>query len=102
MKTVMIGYKISIGIMKGKNGEDVNYNSRTVRFITDMGANSENVGFEPFEAKFKLDDLARVLGVNPDNIQVNEALNRCINKSVVCTFAPVFGELKCVAFSLEK
>ena len=102
MKTILVGYKISIGTMKGKNGEDVNYNSRTVRFITDMGANDEDIGFSPFEAKFKLDELAKILGVNPDTYQVNEALNMHINKAVLCTFAPVYGELKCVGFKLEK
>lgn len=101
MKTVLIGYKISEGSMT-KNGEQINYNSRTVRFITDMGATNEDIGFSPFEAKFKLEDIAKVLGVNPNSQQVNEALNMIINKPVVCSFAPVFGELKCVGFKLEK
>lgn len=101
MKTVLIGYKISEGSMT-KNGEQINYNSRTVRFITDMGATDDNIGFSPFEEKFKLEDLARVLGVNPNSQQVNEALNMIINKPVVCSFAPFNGVLKCVGFKLEK
>lgn len=101
MKTVLMGYKISIGTME-KNGEKVPYNSRTVRFETDMGANDENIGFSPFEAKFKLEDLAKILGVNPNNNDVNDALTACINKAVVCQFAPVYGEMKCIGFKLDK
>lgn len=101
MKTVLIGYKISIGTMD-RDGKQVPYNSRTVRFITDMGANDDDIGFSPFEAKFKLDDLAKIFGVNPNNNDVNEALNSCVNKAVVCSYAPVYGELKCVGFKLDK
>lgn len=101
MKTILIGFKISVGEMD-KNGEKVSYNSRTVRFITDMGSNDDDLGFSPFEAKFKLADIAKVLGVNPNNNDVNEALKTCINKAVICQYAPVYGELKCVGFTLEK
>ena len=103
MKTILIGYSINEGTMKDKKtGDDIRYNSRVIRFISDMGANDKNIGFEPFEAKFKMDDLARILCVNPDSQSVNEALNRCINKAVVCTYAPVYGVLSVVGFSLEK
>ena len=101
MKTKLIGYKISIGSMK-KEGQEVPYNSRTIRFITDMGETDEDRGYSPFEAKFKLQDLAKILGVNPMDKDVNDALHICIGKDVVCNFAPVFGELKCVGFRLEK
>lgn len=101
MKTVLIGFKISEGVMQ-RDGKDVPYNSRTVRFITDMGANDEDVGFSPFEAKFKLEELAKVLGVNPNSNSVNDALRACVNKAVNCQFAPVYGELKCIGFTLEK
>ena len=101
MKTVFMGYKINIGFMD-KNGEKVPYSSRTLRFVTDMGATDEDIGFSPFESKFKMSDLAKVLCVNANDRDVNEALNSIINKAVVCTFAPVFGELKCVGFKLEK
>lgn len=101
MKTVLIGYKISEGSMK-KNGEDINYNSRTIRFISDMGANDEDIGFSPFEQKFKIADIAKILGVNPNSNDVNAALNNCINKAVICQYAPVFGVLQVVGFVLEK
>ena len=102
MKTKLIGYKISIGTIKSKEGQDVPYNSRTIRFITDMGETTEDIGYSPFEAKFKMNDLAKVLGVNPNDTDVNAALNVCIFKDVECAYAPVYGELKCVGFKLVK
>lgn len=110
MKTALIGFKVSRGEMD-KNGEKVPYNSRTIRFITDMGqseadaahlGDKDDVGFSPFEAKFKLDELAKILKVNPYDADVNAALISLINKSVICQFAPVYGELKCVSFELSK
>lgn len=101
MKTKLIGYKISIGTMK-KDGEDVPYNSRTITFISDMGENETYRGFSPFDAKFKLNDLAKILGVNPNDNDVNTALNMCITKDVVCVYAPVYGKLEVVGFKLEK
>ena len=101
MKTILVGFKISIGEMD-KNGQKVPYNSRTIRFMTDMGATEEDIGFSPFEAKFKLADIAKVLGVNPNNNDVNEALKACINRPVICQYAPVYGELTVVGFTPEK
>ena len=76
MKTKLIGYKISIGTMK-KDEQDVPYNSRTITFISDMGENETYKGFGPFEAKFKLADLAKILGVNPNNDDVNTSYIFC-------------------------
>ena len=104
MKTKLIGYKISVGEMDDKSnpGNKIPYNSRTITFITDMGESDTYKGFSPFDAKFKLDELAKILHVNPTNEDVNHALNMCLTKDVICNFAPVFGELKCVGFMLAK
>lgn len=101
MKTILIGFKISEGEMV-KNGEKVAYNSRTVRFISDMGSNDEDIGFSPFEQKFKLAELAKILGVNPNSHDVNDALMNMVNKAVICQYAPVFGVLQVVGFVPEK
>ena len=54
MKTKLIGYKISIGEMDDESNpkNKISYNSRTIRFITDMGETSDNIGFDMFDSKF--------------------------------------------------
>lgn len=103
MKTKLIGYKISVGEMPDKNDPKkmVPYNSRTITFISDMGENETYKGFSPFDAKFKLNDLAKILGVNPNDRDVNDALNNCITKDVLCVYAPVYGKLEVVGFKLD-
>ena len=101
MKTKLIGYKISIGEMDDESNpkNKISYNSRTIRFITDMGETSDNIGFDMFDSKFKRDELARILCVSPNDKDVNDALSCLIGKDVNCFYAPVYGQLKCVGFA---
>ena len=110
MKTILIGFKVSIGSMK-KDGQTITWNNRDVRFITDAGESEDNVGLSPFEAKFKVEEIAKILGVEPfvkdssgnlipNNRDVNDALALCIRREVECTYAPVSGVLKCTGFRL--
>lgn len=98
MSYLVIGYQVKIGSMK-KNGEDISWNNRVVRFITDVGCDSENVGFSPFEFSFKLEELSKILNVQPN--LVNDALNQLLQKEVYVNFAPVNGELKVKSFGLK-
>ena len=86
MSYLVIGYQVKIGNMT-KNGEAISWNNRVVRFITDVGSDSENVGFAPFEFSFKIDELSKILNVQPN--LVNDALNQLLQKEVYVNFAPV-------------
>ena len=106
MKTALIGFKISRGEMD-KNGEKVPYNSRTIRFITDMGqseadaahlGDKDDVGFSPFEAKFKLDELAK-----EEILLVATALYET-GKTIISTAIafPVLGVLIAISYITTK
>lgn len=102
MKTVLIGFKINSGVFTADDGKQVNYSNREVRFITDSGQDSLNVGFQAFTEKFKLSELASILHVQEDDRLVNDALNACVNKPVWVQFAPVGDKIRVVNFGLEQ
>jgi hypothetical protein len=102
MKTVLIGFVINIGTFKDDNGKDVPYSNRIITFISNTGENKTRKGFFPFEQKFKLVELADILGVQPDDRIINEALMTMVNKAIKVDFAAVGGQLKIVNFELEQ
>lgn len=102
MKTVLIGFEINVGTFKNDQGKDVPYSNRIITFITNAGEDKKRKGFFPFDEKFKLADLADILGVQPDDQLVNDALITMVNKAVRVNFAPVGGTLKVVDFELEQ
>lgn len=102
MKTVLIGFEINVGTFTNDQGKDVPYSNRVITFITNTGEDRKRKGFFPYEEKFKLADLADILGVQPDDQLVNDALMTMVNKAVVVSFAPVGGTLKVVNFRLEQ
>ena len=101
MKTLFIGFTRNVGTFPDKQtGELIAYSNRTLRFITDSGANSDNVGFAPYEAeKMKLAQLAKILGVAENDNSVDTALNALISKEVNTQFAPVNGTMKLIWFN---
>ena len=103
MKTIIVGFKISKGVFTPENGKDpINYSNREVVFMTDSGADSENIGFKPFTEKFKLAELAKILCVQESDDLVNDALKQLLNKPVTLDFAPVANSLRVVNFTPEK
>ena len=104
MKTVLIGFKINIGEFTPDDQPDkkIPYSNRELTFITDVGEDSYNIGFQPYKEKFKLNDLARILKVQPQDSLVNDALRVMVNKAVTVQFAPVGDSLKVVSFALEQ
>ncbi len=102
MKTVLIGFTINVGSFKGEDGQPIEYSNRELTFITDSGEDQKNIGFKPYNEKFKLADLARILKVQPNDDIVNDALKVMVNKAVWVQFAPVANTLKVVNFGLEQ
>lgn len=109
MKTFLIGFSRSIGSFTSeKTGELIEYSNRDLRFITDSGANQDNIGFAQFTAdKMKVGQLAQILKINnfdrmdkasQDNA-VDEGLKKLINREVNVQFAPVGDKIKLVWFS---
>lgn len=101
MKTILIGFTRRIGsFTSDKTGELIEYSHRDLRFITDSGANSDNIGFAQFTAeKMKLGQLASILKVKEDDVSVDNALNALLSKNVNLQFAPVGDQMKLVWFS---
>ena len=98
MKTVLIGFVINIGTFKDDNGKDVPYSNRIITFISNTGENKTRKGFFPFEQKFKLAELADILGVQPDDRIINEALMTMVNKAIKVDFAAVGGQAQNLQF----
>lgn len=101
MKTIFIGFTRRVGTFTSeKTGEVISYSNRDLRFITDSGATSDNIGFSQFTAeKMKLSQLAQILKVNEDDKAVDTALNDLLSKNVNLQFAPVGDQMKLVWFS---
>ncbi len=97
MAYVLIGYTINSGSMT-KDGQNITWDKREIRFITDVGSTDTEIGFSPFEETFKCEELSKILHVQP--ALVNDALNQMLNKKVDVSFAPVKGELKVKSFGL--
>lgn len=97
MSYVLIGFSVQSGSMT-KDGQNITWDNRVVRFITDVGESQTDIGFSPFEQKFKVDELSSILHVQPN--MVNDVLKSMVNKSVTLSFAPVSGELKVRSFGL--
>lgn len=102
-QTILIGFEVSSGNFANKStGELVEYSNRLVKFITDTGADSTHVGFDFFEQKIKMSDLARFLSVKVDDYIVDNALKALIHKPVELSYAPRKGELTVVGFKVVK
>jgi len=98
-QTILIGYEVKSGTFPSKDtGELIPYSNRMIKCITDSGADSTHIGFDFFEEKIKLADLARYLGVREDDNTVNQTLNNLIHKAVEFSYAPRNGTLSVVGF----
>lgn len=102
MKHILIGYQINVGEFTPDDQPErkIPYSNRVLTFITDVGEDKYNIGFQPYKEKFKLADLARILDVQPDDKLVNDALKTMVNKVVNVQFAPIGDALKVVSFKL--
>ena len=86
MKTVLIGFEINVGTFKNDQGKDVPYSNRVITFITNTGEDRKRKGFFPYEEKFKLADLADILGVQPDDQLVNETFTALFTIDIRASF----------------
>lgn len=103
VQTILIGFERSVGNFTNKStGEFVEYSNRVVKFITDSGSDSTHVGFDFFEQKIKMSDLALFLSVKADDDIVDNALKALIHKPVELSYAPRKGELLVVGFKSVK
>lgn len=104
MKTILIGFTRKVGSFTSeKTGEVIEYSNRDLRFITDSGANADNIGFKPFTAeKMRLSDLAQILKVPENDEAVDNALKNLVNKPVNTQFAPKNDKMELVWFAAEK
>ena len=102
-QTILIGFEIKSGTFTSKDtGEVIPYSNRLLKCITDTGADVNHVGFDFFEEKIKLADLARYLGVKEDDLSVDEKLYNLIHKAVEFSYAPRNGTLAVVGFKPVK
>lgn len=102
-QTILIGFERSVGSFTNKTtGELVDYSNRNIKLITDTGADDTHIGFDFFEEKIKMSDLARFLGVKDTDISVDTALKTLIHKPVELSYAPRKGELAVVGFRAVK
>lgn len=102
-QTILIGFERSIGTFTNRtSGEVVEYSNRTLKLITDVGADDTHIGFDSFEEKIKMSDLSRYLGVKDTDISVDTALKSLIHKPVELSYAPRKGELAVVGFRAVK
>lgn len=99
-KCVLIGFEVKSGRIDRPGQEPFVYDNREITFISNTGNTSKRVGFFPFMEKFKLEEVADILGVQPDDRLVNDALFNMVNKPVTVDYAPVKGELKVTNFRL--
>ena len=102
-KAILIGYEIKSGTFPNeKTGELISYNNRVLRFITNDGETKDNIGYAPFEVKFKMADLAKSLGVGEGDGFVNDCLSTNLHKEFEIHWRPVNGSMTCVGVSLVK
>ena len=98
-QTILIGFERSVGSFPNKTtGEVVEYSNRTLKLITDVGADESHIGYDSFEQKVKMSDLSRYLNVRDDDTSVDKALIDLIHKPVELSYAPRKGELAVVGF----
>lgn len=103
MPTILIGFEVRKGSFTNKStGEMVEYNNRTLRAITDDGANKTNFGYSAFEEKVKLSELAEWLEVPEKDESVDNQLKQLINKPVEFKRAPRNNEFVVVGFKPVK
>ena len=101
--TILVGFERKVGNFTNKTtGEVVNYSNRIVHFISDDGANADNIGYAFLDHKFKLAELSSLLNVREDDASVDNALKSLINKHVNISWAPRNGELVVVGLSEVK
>ena len=102
-QTILIGYEVKSGTFPSKDtGELIPYSNRMIKCITDSGADSTHIGFDFFEEKIKLADLARYLGVKANDLSVDEKLYNLIHNAVEFSYAPRNGTLAVVGFKPVK
>lgn len=102
-QTILIGYESSSGSFPNKDtGEVINFSNRLLKCITDTGADATHIGFDFFEEKVKMTDLARYLGVKSDDDSVDNTLKSLIHKPVEFSYAPRKGALAVVGFTAAK
>ena len=102
-QTILIGFERSVGNFTNKStGELVEYSNRNIKLITDSGCDSTHIGFDFFEEKIKMSDLARYLNVKSDDDTVDNALKSLLQKRVELSYAPRKGELAVVGFKAVK
>lgn len=101
-KCILIGFEVKSGVIKRAGQEDFVYDNREITFISNSGNSSKRVGFFPFLEKFKLEEVAEILGVQPSDQLVDDALFNMVNKPVIVDYAPVKGELKVTNFRLAQ
>lgn len=101
-QTILIGYEIKIGTFPNeKTGEMIPYNNRILRFITDVGATSENVGYSPFKVKLKMQEIAKCLNLAANDSLVNDTLNKNLNKEFDVLWSPRDDSMVCVGVRLH-
>ena len=101
--TILVGFERKVGNFTNKStGEVVNYSNRIIHFISDDGANSDNIGYAFLDVKLKLAELSSLLNVREDDTSVDDMLKSLINKHVVVKWAPRNGELVVVGLSEVK
>lgn len=101
MANVFIGYEIRKGAFT-KNGEEITYNNRILRFITDAGSDKTHIGYDSFSAKMSLEAVAASLGCQPSDSLVDAKLNELIQHEVSLSYAPRNGENTLISFTPVK
>lgn len=104
MKTLLIGFEIKKGeFTSEKTGEVITYNNRVLRFITDTGSNGkDNFGYAAFNEKFKLNELAEMLGVAENETSVDSVLQNGLQKEWDVLYSPGYDSKMVCSFVRPK
>lgn len=93
----LVGYQISKGVMKTDNGNEIEYDNRNLKCLTDYVA-EDVVGQDLIEQKMKTASLASHFGCVPS--EVNSYLDSILGEEIEFTFVPVKGKLQVNGFKV--
>ena len=89
MSTYLIGYEIKKGsFANSQTGDIIDYNNRLLKCKTNDGNDSNNFGYSGFEIKMKMSEVADSLGVADNDMAVNSALSKFLDKEIEFRYAP--------------
>ena len=97
MANIIIGYEIRKGTFN-KNGDEITYNNRILRFISDAGRDKTHIGYDIITAKMSVEAVASSLGCQPADSLVDSKLNELIQHEVILNYAPRNGENTLISF----